>query len=103
MNSLLGLLPNYLEIQSVLLFYSAAMPHIFIIISGRFGEKTGNSLREELDKMESISHVKKMENKIIIENVRFLYDYLIHDFKMEKLNEGIINLSRIDMWLIVIL
>ena len=38
------------------------MSHIFIIISGRFDEKIGNSLREELDKMESISHIKKIKD-----------------------------------------
>ena len=44
-----------------------------------------------------------MGNTITIEKVRSLHDHIMHDLKMELLNEGIINLTRIDILLIITL
>lgn len=37
----------------------------------------------------------------MIKNVRFLHDYVMPDLKMELLNEWVINLTRMDILLII--
>lgn len=43
-----------------------------------------------------------MGSTIMMERLRSLYDYTVHGLKMEQLSEGIINLIRIDMLIIIL-
>lgn len=43
-----------------------------------------------------------MGTRITTKEVSSLYDFVMHDLKMEQLNEGIINFIGIDILLIII-
>ena len=44
-----------------------------------------------------------MGSTIVIETDRSLFDYVMHDLKIDQLNAGIIYLTGIDILLIIIL